>query len=64
MKTGLTAAGALLLIIGGVWTGQGANLIGGSFMTGQTTWLVIGLIAMAIGTALVWWANFGYRRFP
>lgn len=64
MKATVTIVGVLLLIVGGVWTGQGANLIGGSFMTGQTTWLVAGLIAMAIGAVLVWWASFSHRRFP
>lgn len=64
MKTGLMGLGALLLLVGLVWIGQGANFIGGSFMTGQTMWLVIGLCTAAVGAALVWWAAVGHRRFP
>jgi hypothetical protein len=46
-------------LIGLVWAGQGLNLIGGSFMTGQTRWLVIGVIVALAGLALVGWANRG-----
>ncbi len=45
--------GGLLVLIGAVWTLQGANVIGGSFMTGSTLWLVIGLVVLASGIALV-----------
>jgi len=46
-------AGLLLVLIGGVWTLQGFGVIGGSFMTGSTTWLVIGLVLVVAGIALV-----------
>ena len=36
--------GLLLVLIGAVWTLQGFGVVGGSFMTGSTTWLVIGLV--------------------
>jgi len=45
--------GLLLVLIGGVWTLQGFGVIGGSFMTGSTTWLVIGLVLVVAGIALV-----------
>ena len=45
--------GALLLIIGAVWTLQGANLLGGSFMSGSRMWLVIGLVVLIAGVALL-----------
>jgi uncharacterized membrane protein YhaH (DUF805 family) len=45
--------GALLLIIGVVWTLQGANLLGGSFMSGSRMWLVIGLVVLIAGLALL-----------
>lgn len=64
MRAGLMIVGGLLLLVGLVWAGQGANLIGGSFMTGQSTWLVIGVVAILVGAALLWWAAVGYRRFP
>ena len=40
----LTIAGALALLMGLIFAGQGANLIPGSFMTGDSTWLVVGII--------------------
>jgi hypothetical protein len=51
--------GLLLVLIGVVWTLQGFGVIGGSFMTGSTTWLVIGLVVAAAGVAL-----FARRRTP
>jgi hypothetical protein len=36
-------AGYLLVLIGAVWALQGLNLLGGSFMTGQYKWLIIGI---------------------
>jgi hypothetical protein len=45
--------GALLTLVGAVWTLQGANLLGGSFMTGSRLWLVIGVLCLAAGIALL-----------
>jgi hypothetical protein len=45
--------GVVLVLIGAVWTLQGANLLGGSFMTGSRLWLVIGLAALVAGAALL-----------
>jgi len=45
--------GGLLVLIGLVWTLQGANVLGGSFMTGSTLWLVVGLVLLALGIALL-----------
>ncbi|GAA1230663.1 hypothetical protein [Pseudonocardia alaniniphila] len=49
----LGALGVLLFVIGGVWTLQGADLLGGSFMTGSRTWLVIGLLVLIGGITLI-----------
>jgi hypothetical protein len=46
-------AGLLLVLIGAVWTLQGFGVIGGSFMTGSTTWLVIGLVLVVAGVAVI-----------
>jgi hypothetical protein len=46
-------AGLLLVLVGAVWTLQGFGVIGGSFMTGSTTWLVIGLVLVLAGLALI-----------
>lgn len=45
--------GGLLLLVGVVWTLQGANLLGGSFMSGSTLWLVIGLVCLVAGAGLL-----------
>jgi hypothetical protein len=45
--------GVVLLLIGGLWTLQGVGVVGGSFMTGSATWLLIGLVLVAAGIALL-----------
>ena len=49
----LITVGVVALILGAVWTGQGMNLIPGSFMTGSRMWLTIGLITAAVGIILI-----------
>jgi hypothetical protein len=49
----LPVLGAVLILIGAVWTSQGADLLGGSFMSGSRVWLVIGLVALASGATLL-----------
>ena len=44
--------GGLAVLVGGLWIGQGAGFIKGSFMTGSRTWLAIGLLC-AVGGLLV-----------
>jgi hypothetical protein len=57
MRIGLNILGAILVLIGAVWALQGLNVIGGSFMTGQTQWLVIGIVCAIVGVVLLGWAN-------
>jgi hypothetical protein len=45
--------GGLAILVGGVWIGQGAGLIKGSFMTGSRTWLGIGLLCLVVGLFLI-----------
>lgn len=45
--------GALVLLIGLFWIGQGTGLIGGGFMSGNGIWAVIGLVVGVIGALLV-----------
>jgi len=49
----LTIAGALALLMGLIFAGQGANLIPGSFMTSDPTWLIIGIILAVVGVVLL-----------
>ena len=60
-RVALRLFGALLLVVGGVWVGQGLNLIPGSFMTGNRTWFLIGLIVALVGLVLL---VLGLRRRP
>jgi hypothetical protein len=48
--------GVVLCLAGVVWIGQGANLIGGSFMSGQGLWLGIGCVCLVAGLGLLVWA--------
>jgi hypothetical protein len=45
--------GVLLCLVGLVWFGQGIGLIGGSFMSGQAVWAVIGAVAAVFGVAVL-----------
>ncbi|BCY09830.1 hypothetical protein [Actinoplanes sp. L3-i22] len=46
--------GALLLLIGVVWSLQGSDALGGSGgMNGQSQWLVIGIVVAVVGLVLL-----------
>lgn len=45
--------GALLVLMGLVWTLQGLDVLGGSGMSGHAVWAVIGPIVALLGAALV-----------
>lgn len=47
----------IVLAIGALWALQGIGAIGGSFMTGQSQWLYVGLVTMLIGLVGLVWAN-------
>jgi hypothetical protein len=47
--------GAAFVLTGGVWLGQGLNLISGSSMTGSTFWAVTGGICVVLGLGLLSW---------
>jgi hypothetical protein len=44
--------GVLLIVVGGLWFGQGMGWVGGSVMTGQTFWAVVGPIVALVGVGL------------
>lgn len=48
---GFTVAGVMVLV-GAVWTGQGLGWIGGSAMTDDSTWAILGPIVAGFGVAL------------
>ena len=45
--------GVLLVLVGAVWVGQGIGVIGGSFMSGEIVWAVIGAPMVFVGALLV-----------
>jgi hypothetical protein len=47
------AIGGALLLVGAVWFGQGVGWIGGSFMSGEAVWAVIGAITMLFALTLL-----------
>lgn len=57
MKRILNIIGIFLLLSGIVWALQGANILPGSFMTGQILWLKIGIGAAIAGIGLLVVAN-------
>jgi hypothetical protein len=52
--------GLLCCLVGAIWVGQGVGLIGGSFMTGEAVWAVIGAVSILFGLSLLR----GARRLP
>jgi hypothetical protein len=53
------AIGVLAALAGAVWTLQGLNIMGGSKMSGDPTWAVVGPIVFVVGVVLF---LFGIRR--
>ncbi len=52
-------AGLLAVVLGGLWTLQGLDLVGGSVMSGVSLWAVIGPVVAVAGLALI---VYGVRR--
>jgi hypothetical protein len=52
--------GALLVLTGAVWLGQGLSAIGGSSMTGSSFWAIVGGVCVVVGIVLLGWPWRGY----
>jgi uncharacterized membrane protein YphA (DoxX/SURF4 family) len=61
MKIAWNVLGILGLLIGVVWMLQGLNILGGSFMSGQSQWFVIGAILAVASVVAIASANFRQR---
>ena len=48
---GLVVA-VVMVLVGGLWTLQGLGYVGGSSMTGSSTWAIIGPLVAGLGVAL------------
>ena len=46
--------GVLLVLVGGVWTLQGLDVMGGSAMSGVTIWAIVGPIVVILGLWVLW----------
>jgi hypothetical protein len=57
----LVGTGLLITVVGVVFALQGVGVIGGSFMSGTTTWAIAGPVIALAGLALV---IGGLRRRP
>lgn len=53
-KVVLTALGVLLTVAGVVWALQGLGYVGGSTMSGNSFWAIIGPIVAALGVSLLY----------
>jgi hypothetical protein len=51
-RSTLITVGVIAIVVGVIWVGQGMGLIPGSFMTGDTKWLIIGIIVGVVGIVL------------
>jgi len=63
LRTVLIVVGVIAVVVGVVFIGQGLNLIPGSFMTGDRTWVGVGLVVGVVGIVLIA-AGLRRRRAP
>jgi len=52
VRTGLTIVGALMLLAGAVFAGQGLGYIPGRYMTGDVKWVWIGSAMVVAGLVM------------
>ena len=48
------AIGVVMVAVGVLWTLQGLGHVGGSAMSGNETWAIVGPAFAGLGVALVW----------
>jgi hypothetical protein len=51
------AIAIVLLAVGLLWIGQGMNLLGGSAMSGQPFWAVVGVALVVVAAGVAWTAR-------
>lgn len=57
MKLFGTIAGIVLLLVGALWILQGANILAGSVMSGQSQWLYIGIVVALVGAGIIYFVR-------
>jgi hypothetical protein len=55
MRWVIVVVGVLLILAGAVWTLQGLNYLGGSAMSGDKTWAVVGPLVAVVGLGAAIW---------
>jgi hypothetical protein len=63
-RLGGLVLGVLMVLAGVLWTGQGLGWIGGSSMSGQGQWAIIGPLVAGLGIGLCWTVVQMIRRGP
>jgi hypothetical protein len=53
MRTLFVGIGVIALLIGLVWTLQGADVIAGSVMSGSSFWLAFGVVLLVVGAGML-----------
>ncbi len=53
MRTLFVGIGVIALLVGLVWTLQGADVIMGSVMSGSSFWLAVGVVLLVVGLGLL-----------
>jgi hypothetical protein len=56
------AVAIVLLLVGLLWIGQGAGVVRGSAMSGQSIWALIGVVLVVAAAWLAWTARHSARR--
>ena len=52
-RTWVTVIGVVLALLGLLWFLQGIGVVGGSFMSGEPVWAVIGLVMLVLAGRLL-----------
>lgn len=52
MRTSRLLAAVVLALVGLVWVGQGTGIVGGSAMTGNSFWAVVGVVLLVAAAAI------------
>jgi hypothetical protein len=53
MRIAGLVVGALMIVVGAVWTIQGYGTLKGSFMTGSHMWMWIGIACVVAGVLII-----------
>ncbi len=57
MRIALNVVAVLLMLAGTLWFLQGINVLGGSVMSGQSQWVIIGGLVALAGIGLLVFVN-------